>query len=104
LTQLISDLETWDGMMRADSRTAVIVSQMRGAFRARILSAALGPDLFKNYGWPESEILIERVLAEQPREWLPKESASYADLLRASYEEARQNLTKSLGADDTKWS
>jgi penicillin amidase len=104
LTQLISDLETWDGMMRADSRLAVIVSQMRGAFRSRILSAALGPDLFKNYGWPESEILIERVIAEQPREWLPKESPSYADLLRASYEEARQNLTKSLGADETKWS
>ena len=104
LTQLISDFETWDGMMRADSRTAVIVSQTRAAFRSRILNAALGPDLFKNYGWPESEILLERVLAEQTREWLPKESATYADLLRASYEEARQNLTKSLGADETKWS
>jgi penicillin amidase len=104
LSQLISDLETWDGMMRADSRVAVIVSQMRGAFRSRILNAALGPDLSKAYGWPESEILIDRVLAEQSREWLPKEFASYADLLRASYEEARQNLTKSLGTDETKWS
>jgi penicillin amidase len=104
LKQLVSDLETWDGMMSADSRLAVIVSQTRGAFRSRILTAALGPDLFKSYGWPESEVLIDRILAEQPSEWLPKEFATYADLLRASYEEARQNLTKSLGADETKWS
>ena len=40
---------------------------------------------------------------EQPPEWLPKEFPTYVDLLRASYDEARQNLTKSLGADETKW-
>jgi penicillin G amidase len=100
----ISDLETWDGMMSADSRMAVIVSQMRFAFRQRIVSAALGPDLAKIYGWPEADILIDRLIAEQPREWLPKEFATYADLFKASYEDARQALTKSLGEDETKWS
>jgi penicillin amidase len=56
------------------------------------------------YYWPEQDVLIDRIIAEQPREWLPKEFTSYADLLKASYEDARQALTKSLGADESKWS
>ena len=100
----ISDLESWDGMMSADSRMAVIVAQMRPAFRARILNAVLGPELAKVYAWPESEVLVDRIASEQPREWLPKEFATYADLFKASYEDARQALTKNLGADESKWS
>ena len=100
----ISDLESWDGLMSADSRMAVIVAQMRPAFRARILNAMLGPELAKGYGWPESEVLVDRIASEQPREWLPKEFATYAQLFKASYEDARQALTKSLGADESKWS
>src|SRR5688572_14304960 len=41
--------------------------------------------------------------SEQPREWLPKEFGSYAELLKASYEDARQALAKNLGADESKW-
>jgi len=102
-TPLISDLETWDGLMSADSRMAVIVSQMRVAFRQRIFSYALGPETAKTFVWPESDVLMDRLIQEQPKEWLPKEFASYADLLRASYDDARQALTKALGADETKW-
>lgn len=100
----ISDLESWDGLMSADSRMAVIVAQMRPAFRARILNAALSAELAKGYGWPESEVLVDRIASEQPRAWLPKEFATYAELFKASYEDARQALTKSLGADESKWS
>ena len=88
--------------MSADSRIAIIVWQMRTAFRQRVINAALGP-LASGYFWPESDVLIDRIIVEQPRDWLPKEFASYADLLKASYEDARQALTKSLGADETKW-
>ena len=98
----IADLESWDGRMAADSRTALIVSQMRTAFRQRVINAALG-SLASGYFWPETDVLIDRVITEQPRDWLPKEFSSYGDLLRASYEDARQTLTKSLGADETKW-
>jgi penicillin amidase len=34
---------------------------------------------------------------------LPKEFSSYADLMRAAYDEAIQNLTNRLGADQAKW-
>ncbi len=99
---LAKDLNSWDGLMTTDSRTAVLVSQMRAAFRQRIVTAALGP-VASGYFWPESDVLIDRVITEQPRDWLPKEFASYAELLKASYEDARQALTKSLGADEAKW-
>jgi penicillin G amidase len=103
IAKLISDLESWDGMMSADSQMAALVSQMRGLFRTRILNTALGPDLYNNYTWAQSEILFDRIATEQPREWLPKEFPSYADLFRASYEEARKSLTKSFGADESQW-
>lgn len=104
LNQLITDLESWDGMMVAESKVAPVVSQMRTAFRQRILNGALGPDLAKTYGWAQADVLMDRLIAEQPADWLPKDSSSYADLLKTSYEDARQALTKSLGADESKWS
>jgi hypothetical protein len=86
-----------------DSRVAPIVSQMRTAFKQRILNAALGPDLSKTYGWPGSDTLIDRIIAEQPREWLPKDNPTYADLYKAAYEDARQTLMKSPGPDESQW-
>ena len=102
--KLISDLETWDGLMKADSQAALLVWQMRGAFRQRVLSGAIGNALASGYAWPESDVLMDKIISDQPAEWLPKEFPSYADLLRACYAEARQSLTKNLGADEAKWS
>lgn len=99
----LASFTSWDGRLEADSRVAPVVAQMRIALRQRVLKAALGESLFKNYVWPNADVLIDRVIREQPREWLPKEFRNYPDLLRASYADARQALTKSLGADESKW-
>ncbi len=103
LSNAIADFEKWDGMLNADSRIAPLVMQMRTAFRQRILTAALGTELMKTYGWPETEVFIDRLLADQPSEWLPKEFASYAELFRAAYADARTALTKAIGADESQW-
>jgi len=103
LRDSVDALEKWDGDVKADSSVAPLAFQMRAAFRNRILTAALGPDLFKVYGWANFETTLDRLLSEQPKEWLPKEFNSYADLLRACYGDARQVLTKNLGADESKW-
>lgn len=99
----IASFATWDGRVDADSRVAPLVAQMRIAFRQHVLKAALGEQLFKTFVWPNSDLLIDRVISEQRREWLPQEFKSYADLLRASYAEGREALTKKLGADESKW-
>ncbi len=99
LRATLDAFEKWDGRVNAESTVAPLVSQMRLAFRSKILTAALGPDLVRNYQWSNFDTTLDRVIKDQPAAWLPKEFSSYADLLRACYDDAISNLTKSLGAD-----
>src|SRR6185503_17656851 len=95
--------EKWGGRVNAESTVAPLMAQMRVAFRSKILAAALGPDLVRNYQWSNFDTTIDRLITEQPKEWLPKEFTSYADLLRACFDDAQKVLTKNLGADESKW-
>jgi penicillin G amidase len=95
--------EKWDGRVNAESTVAPLLGHMRLAFRSKILTAALGPDLVRGFQWSNFDTTLDRIIQDQPSEWLPKEFASYADLMRAAYDEARQTLTGSLGADESKW-
>lgn len=103
LGELLTDFDQWDGLVNADSHVALVLQQMRSAFRSRVLTAALGDDLVKAFQWSNFDTTIDRLIADQPKDWLPKEFDSYADLLRACYEDARKVLTKNLGADESKW-
>ena len=102
LASALDAFQKWDGRMGADSRVAPILAQMRIAFRSRVLNAALGEDLFKIYAWSNFDTTLDRLITEQPKEWLPKEFTSYADLLRACFEDAVKALTK-ISADESKW-
>lgn len=101
--ETIKLLEGWNGHMDADSRAALFASQIRAAFRRRIFTAALGAELAKDYSWGNSDTLIDRILTERPREWLPKEFKDYAELLRACERDARAAISLRLGADESKW-
>ncbi|MGH9932198.1 MAG: penicillin acylase family protein, partial [Pyrinomonadaceae bacterium] len=103
LGEFLDGFDHWDGLVNAESRIAPILQQMRIAFRTRILNAALGDELVKIYQWSNFDTTIDRLITEQPKDWLPKEFTSYAELLRACYQDARAALTKSLGADESKW-
>ena len=103
LQETLNAFETWDGQLNAGSRAAPLVAQMRLAFRSRILTAALGDQLVRNFGWSNFDTTVDRVVQEQPADWLPKEFKTYAELLRACYDDAVKALTKSVGADETKW-
>jgi penicillin amidase len=103
LKATLDAFEQWDGRVNAESTMAPLAAQMRIAFRSKILTAALGPELVRSYQWSNFDTTLDRVLKEQSAAWLPKEFPSYADLLRACYDEAVATLTKSLGADQTKW-
>src|SRR4029453_1697707 len=95
--------EKWDGRVNIESNVVPLLAYVRLNFRSKILTAALGQDLVKNYQWNNFDTTLDRVIKEQPAAWLPKEFASYADLLRACYDEAISTLTRNLGADETKW-
>ena len=103
LAETLDAFEKWDGQVNADSRVAPVLAQMRISFRNRILNAALGQELFRIYGWSNFDTTIDRLITDQPKDWLPKEFTTYAGLLRATYDDARTTLTRNLGEDETKW-
>jgi penicillin amidase len=103
LRATLDAFEKWDGRINAESPVAPILSQMRIAFRSKILTGALGPDLVRTFQWSNFDTTLDRIIKNQPADWLPKEFPSYADLMRASYDEAIANLTKNIGADEMKW-
>jgi penicillin amidase len=95
--------KNWDGRMSIESRAAPLATEMRIAFRRRILEAAIGVERAKEFSWANEGTFLDRMITERPPEWLPKESKDYLDLLRASEAEARESLTKRIGADTSKW-
>jgi penicillin amidase len=103
LRATLDAFEKWDGRLNAESTVAPILAQMRQTFRSKILTGALGPDLVRNYQWSNFDTTLDRIIKDRPAEWLPKEFASYEDLMRLSYDEAVANLKRNLGADETKW-
>ncbi len=103
LAETLNAFEKWDGMVTADSQVAPVLAQMRIAFRNRILNAALGQELFRIYGWSNFDTTIDRLMSEQPKDWLPKEFNSYGELLRATHDDARATLKRILGEDESKW-
>ena len=78
-------LEGWDGQVKADSRGAVLASQMRLAFRSKILTAALGQELVRTYQWSNFDSTLDRIIKDEPADWLPTQFKTYAELYRSCY-------------------
>ena len=98
----IADFEKWDGKLNADARVAPLVAQMRLAFRSKIINGALG-ERARMYAWSNFDTTLDRIITTQPADWLPSGFKSYPDLYLGCYQEARETLTRTLGADETKW-
>jgi len=103
LRKTIAAMDGWDGRLNTESAVAPIVTQMRIAFRTRIINAAIGSELAKSFGWSNFDTTLDRILTEQSVDWLPKEFKDYGELLRVCHEDARKVLIKSLGEDESKW-
>jgi penicillin amidase len=96
-------LAAWDGRMNADSKAALVADSMRNAFRSKVMAGNLGAERAKTAFFPHDPALFDKLITEKPKDWLPKEYASYAELLKACETEAKETITKQLGADESKW-
>ncbi|HEX8288595.1 MAG TPA: penicillin acylase family protein [Pyrinomonadaceae bacterium] len=101
--ETLKTFAAWDGRMNADSKAALLADSMRTVFRNKIMNGNLGAELAKNAFFPYEPSLFDRLISEKPKDWLPKEYATYADLLRACETEAKEAIAKQLGADESKW-
>lgn len=100
---LADKLTAWSGYASAESTVLPLVVEMRHAFRTYMLNAALGVERAALYEWRNESTLIDRLITERPREWLPQEFDSYESLLLACYRETIDKLTKQLGPDRNRW-
>ncbi|NOT59520.1 MAG: penicillin acylase family protein, partial [Acidobacteria bacterium] len=96
-------LTQWDGKAQPDSRAALLVHEWRDAFSNRVFKSALGEEKFKLYRWTNRHALLDRIVTEWPRHWLPKDAANWQVVLKETLAETRAALAKRLGEDKTKW-
>lgn len=99
----LAQFEKWDGHLNADSPVGPLLAEMFSAFRLRVLTHAIGPERTRQYSWDAQGLWIDQLLTERPTAWLPKEFDSYGELLLTCYRDAREALTKRLGADEAQW-
>ncbi len=94
--ETLAVIKDWDGRMTADSRSAVLVNEIRGCLADKMADV--------NKPAP-SYIIRERILdwavRDQSGRWLPAGFASYAALIRSCDDSSRAGLAspKSLGPD-----
>jgi penicillin G amidase len=96
-------LQGWDGRMNPDSHAALLIEEIRIAFRNRLLAGNFGEEMGRRIRWVNEGNFLSKIITEKPREWLPQGVANYAELLRASEIDAREKLIKNLGIDRAKW-
>jgi penicillin amidase len=91
-------IKDWDGMMKADSRAAVLVNEIRNVIVSKIAAdnRTVLPQILR-------EKLMWWIIEEKPARWLPSGFASYDALIAAADVEARAALSKRFGEDANEW-
>lgn len=100
---ILDTFEHWDATSGSESRVMPLAVELRRAFRRHVLTGALGAERSNLYNWANEETFIEHLITARPLSWLPPEFKSYESLLLTCYGEARAELTKRLGPDETLW-
>jgi len=91
-------LKTWDGRMKADSRAAALVSEIRGCMQERISN--------DNKPLPQFMVrdrILDVAIKGDNTRWLPAGVSSWAQLMQSCDDASRISLTKRLGADPAGW-
>lgn len=99
----LSTIAAWDGRVEPNSRGALLINEIRISFFLRVLKSAIGEERMRLYRWGNRDTFIDNLIATWPQQWLPQEFKTWKELLIACEQEARANLTKQLGADESKW-
>jgi penicillin amidase len=101
--RMLEIFETWDGRAKPESRAMPFAITIRREVRYRILEAALGSARVNEYSWANSDLFLDQIFKTRARAWLPKEFDSFDSLVLASYKDAREDIKKRLGDDESQW-
>jgi penicillin amidase len=108
--KLIEKLGAWDARTTPDSVETSFIEFTRFALFHRLLSPFLDeqgtkyelwePLSIYNEVWWRDKVFLENVLRERPASWLPKEFASYDELLASAADNAVARLAKQTDSPD----
>ncbi len=97
--ETIDAVKLFDGVMRPDSKAALIASEIRSCVAGKIAS--------DNPGVPAGLILTRvidyGVIQSKPDRWVPKSYADYASIIKACDAELATTFPKKYGADPAGW-
>ena len=91
-------MRSWDGVVSIDSTAAAIVDGAKAAFWPLVLKPKLG-DEWQLYHWDESGFAREKMIMNPSSQWLPKQYASWDDLLAAAVAQGMEQAP----ANPSKW-
>jgi penicillin amidase len=103
--ELLARLKDWNGMAGADQPEVSFLDFASQEAMALLLEPYLGDDA-RLYNW-RGGIFLDKVLAERPERWLPKNFRSYDELLAAAADRAVARLQRETGSASIsawKWS
>ncbi len=78
-TSALGDMKKWDGNLTADSTAATIYESFIRTLTRRVLEPRLGSKMTQEYleHWPRWSIFTQKLLKDQPKEWLPPEERTF---------------------------
>lgn len=100
-------LDRWDGFLKTDSTAAALYESFLSTLVHRVLTPKLGPDLTAEYlqRWPRWSVVVEKILTEKPKEWLPQEERTYESFVLTTFSQAIKYLRLGTQSDEpSKWS
>jgi penicillin amidase len=91
LRQAADLMRSWNGEVTIDSPAATIVDAARAALWPMLLKPRLGDD-WELYIWYESSFVMEQIVSEQSRRWLPPSYSNWNDFLAKAVENGMEAL------------
>lgn len=104
--QTLEILKNWDYRMTSDSRAALLANEIYNVLAEKIRQTNAvdknGKPLNVSAGLVR-ETVLNWLIREKPAGWRPQQFTSYEELFKACDAEARANLAKRYGTDESKW-
>jgi penicillin amidase len=97
-----AEMKGWDGRLEPESRPAALAVETFRAVGARVIGPKVR-EVAGAQGLVRRTAAIHALLLERPATWVPAGDGDWDGVLRGSWVEATNTITKALGADRSAW-
>lgn len=90
----LEGLRNWDGLLRPNSQSATVYEAFVVSLARRVLEPRLGTQMADEYfeRWPRWTLIVQKLLADKPKDLLPKEERSFETFMLTTFSQALKNI------------